>query len=72
MSLQDELSEANDKLIPDPRVKARYDVSPDNDMWIRRQEQRGFPAAIRIGRRKYRRLSELVAWEKSLARGEVA
>jgi hypothetical protein len=74
MSLHEDHSEIGDRLIPDRKVKERYYVSRDNDMWIKRQEAKGngFPAAIRIGRVKYRKLSELIAWERSLARGERA
>jgi hypothetical protein len=63
------ISELNDEFIPDPKVKQRYHVSDNNDMWIARAEKRGFPAPLWIGGRKYRKLSELIAWERSLARG---
>jgi len=60
-------AEQDDRLIPEPRVRARYGVS---DMTLWRWDHNpalNFPAPIRINGRKYRRLSELVAWERARA-----
>jgi hypothetical protein len=54
-------------LLPDPRVAARYDVTPRTiDNWDR-QPALNFPKPIRINRRKYRRLNELENWERERA-----
>jgi hypothetical protein len=61
------VSDSND-LLPDPGVARRYRVTSRTiDRWDR-QPGLGFPKAIRINNRKYRRLAELETWE----RGRVA
>jgi len=63
----DVISDSSD-LLPDPRVARRYHVTSRTiDRWDR-QPDLGFPKAVRINQRKYRRLSELEIWE----RGRVA
>jgi predicted DNA-binding transcriptional regulator AlpA len=58
----------DDELVPDPQVCERYSIVPmtlwrwDHDNTLQ------FPKPVRIRRRKYRRLSELVAWERAQAR----
>jgi hypothetical protein len=51
-------------LLPDPRVAARYQVTPRTiDNWDR-QPELNFPKAVRINNRKYRRVAELESWER--------
>jgi hypothetical protein len=51
-------------LVPDPRVAARYQVTPRTiDRWDR-QPGLNFPKAVRINGRKYRHLHELETWER--------
>jgi len=61
--------DADDTLLPDRRVRERYGVS---EMTIWRWDNNpalGFPDAIRINGRKYRRLRQLQAWERAAQHG---
>lgn len=63
------LDDEDDRFIPDPKVQERYSVNSDV---IRRWDQNealGFPKAYVINNRKYRKLSELRAFELRCARG---
>jgi hypothetical protein len=56
-----------DDLLPDPAVARRYQVSTRTlPRWDARP-QLGFPAPIVINKRKYRRRSELEAFERARA-----
>ena len=62
------LSPADEQFLPDPMVERRYGVS---DMTVKRwdgDESLGFPKATVIRGRKYRKLSELLAFEERQAR----
>lgn len=51
-------------LLPDPLVADRYKVTSRTiDRWDGRPDL-GFPKAIRINNRKYRRLDQLENWER--------
>jgi hypothetical protein len=51
-------------LLPDPLVADRYKVTPRTiDRWDR-QADLGFPPALRINGRKYRRVNQLEIWER--------
>ena len=55
-------------LVPAAQVRQRY--GGVSTMWLERRlknPESGFPKPIYIGRRRYWRLEELVAWERSLA-----
>jgi predicted DNA-binding transcriptional regulator AlpA len=58
----------DDELIPDPQVCSRYNICPMTLWRWDRDAALGFPKPVRIRRRKYRRLSELVGWERAQAR----
>jgi predicted DNA-binding transcriptional regulator AlpA len=63
----DVASDPRSGLLPDPLVADRYQVSSRTiDYWDRKADL-GFPRPIRINNRKYRRLSELEAWERNRA-----
>ena len=51
-------------LLPDPRVAQRYNINPRTLYRWDKQPALGFPPAIRINRRKYRRVEQLEAWER--------
>ena len=54
-----------DVLLPDPKVQKRYGVSA---MTIHRWDHDptlGFPPPVRIKKRKYRRLSQLIEFERA-------
>jgi predicted DNA-binding transcriptional regulator AlpA len=54
----------DDLLIPDPEVRRRYGGISEMTLWRwDRDPTLGFPKPVRIRNRKYRRLSELRAWE---------
>ena len=59
--------EADDRLIPDPVVARRYSKSGRTIMRWDSDPHLGFPAPVVIRGRKYRRESELIAWERQLA-----
>jgi predicted DNA-binding transcriptional regulator AlpA len=60
------------KLLPDPQVATRYGVTSRTiDRWDERPAL-GFPPAIRINNRKYRRVGELELWEKQRAAASLA
>jgi hypothetical protein len=54
-------------LLPDPLVADRYQVTDRTISRWDTQPELGFPKAIRINNRKYRRLSELEDWERERA-----
>jgi predicted DNA-binding transcriptional regulator AlpA len=57
--------------LPAGAVRARYGVS-DMSLWRwLRDDALGFPAPIRINRRRFWKLAELEAWEASRANNEV-
>jgi hypothetical protein len=59
-----------ERLIPDRQVADRYRISPMTLWrWDQRGAELGFPAAVYINKRKYRRLSDLLAWERSRPQG---
>jgi predicted DNA-binding transcriptional regulator AlpA len=67
-----QLDPLNDRLIPDPQVRQRYGVT---DMTLWRWDHTpslGFPQPIRINKRKFRRLSELLRWEAERAAARAA
>jgi predicted DNA-binding transcriptional regulator AlpA len=57
-----------DPLIPASQVRERF--GGVSDMWIHRRlhDSSGFPRPLYIGRLRFWRLSELVAWEEHLPR----
>jgi hypothetical protein len=58
------VSDPRSGLLPDPRVADRYRKTTRTiDNWAR-QPALGFPRAVRINGRKYRRIAELEAWER--------
>jgi predicted DNA-binding transcriptional regulator AlpA len=58
--------------LPAGAVRTRYGVS-DMSLWRwLRDEALGFPAPIRINRRRFWKLAELEAWEASRAPREVS
>jgi hypothetical protein len=58
------IQQKGEELLPDPMVAKRYNVSTRTIPRWDRTEGLGFPAPIEIRDRKYRRLSELEAWER--------
>jgi predicted DNA-binding transcriptional regulator AlpA len=62
------MSENQDSLIPASQVRERF--GGVSDMWIHRRlnDQSGFPRPLYIGRLRFWRLSELMAWEQHLPR----
>jgi predicted DNA-binding transcriptional regulator AlpA len=63
-----EAIDAADVLLPDPKVTERYGITAMTLWRWDHDEKLNFPPPIRIGRRKYRKLSELVAFERDAAR----
>ena len=62
------MNDDNDKLLPDPQVARRYSVTPMT-VWRWSHDPRlGFPAAIKIRSRNYRRLGDLRRWERTRTR----
>lgn len=61
-----------DELLPDPLVAKRYKVTLRTiDRWDR-QPDLGFPPALRINNRKYRRINQLEIWERQHVAEKVA
>jgi predicted DNA-binding transcriptional regulator AlpA len=60
-------NEANERFLPASQVRTRYGVS---DMWVHRRlhDDSGFPKPIKIGDRRFWKLSNLIKWERSLIR----
>ena len=55
------------RYLPDPQVAKRYGVS-SMTLWRWDRDPRvNFPKPIRIHRRKYRDVAELIAWEAARA-----
>lgn len=55
-------------LVPTGQVRQRY--GGRSHMWIERRladPESGFPRPVYIGKRRYWRLADLVAWERDLA-----
>lgn len=49
------------------QLKERFGPASDMWLWRRLHENKGFPQPVRIGSRRFWRLSELLAYEQSLA-----
>jgi hypothetical protein len=60
-------SDLKEQYIPPRKVRERYGV--ESDMSIRRRIKKGFPRPYKINGRNYWKLSELVAYERSLVAG---
>jgi predicted DNA-binding transcriptional regulator AlpA len=60
-------TDIDDRLIPDPLVAKRYGVSPMTIWRWDHDPELNFPKPHRIKKRKYRRQSELVEWERRCA-----
>jgi hypothetical protein len=65
--VEDFKCDADDRLLPDPKTAGRYDVTTRTLARWDTNPALGFPAPIIINNRKYRRLSELVRWERARA-----
>jgi hypothetical protein len=65
------LEQAGEKLLPDPMVAQRYGVSTRTLPRWDADPALGFPRPIWIRDRKYRRVSELVKWERRRAAARV-
>ena len=65
------MTESQDPLLPAAQVRERF--GGVSDMWLHRrlQDKSGFPRPVYIGRLRFWRLSELVAWEEKLPRRRV-
>jgi hypothetical protein len=61
--------EGRDTLLPDKAVQARYGVCARTLLRWDRQAELGFAPPIKINHRKYRRLSDLEAFERRAAAG---
>jgi hypothetical protein len=61
------VSQAGEELLPDPLVAKRYNVSTRTLPRWDADPGLGFPPPIRIKDRKYRRMSDLVKWERKRA-----
>ena len=55
------------RLLPDRKVCERYDVVPRTIQRWDQQPELGFPPPIRINKRKYRYLSELIEFDQRQA-----
>jgi hypothetical protein len=55
----------DDELLPDVRVAQRYGVHPLSIKRWSADAKLGFPEAIEINGRFYRRLCDLIAWERA-------
>ena len=55
----------DDKLLPAPRVSARYGVTSMTLWRWLKNSTLAFPAPLRINARRYWRLTDLVAWERA-------
>jgi predicted DNA-binding transcriptional regulator AlpA len=64
---QAETAAAGDSFLPARRVWERYHVSAMTIYRWLREEAMGFPRPVYLGRFRYWKLSELVAWERSKA-----
>lgn len=62
----------DDVLLPDSKARKRYGVSEMTFWRWDRNPDLGFPAPVIINRRKYRRLSDLRAWEAARAARKAA
>lgn len=58
-------NDAADCFLNSAQTRARYGNASDMWLWRRLHDDSGFPPPIVINRRRFWRLSELVAWERS-------
>jgi hypothetical protein len=56
---------ADDRLIADPKVAERYDVHTKTIGRWDADPDLGFPKPVVINKRNYRRLSDLMIWERA-------
>ncbi len=54
-----------ERFLPAAQTRARYGAVSDMWLWRRLHDDSGFPRPLVLNGRRYWRLSELVAWEKS-------
>ena len=63
------MTEHDDEFVSSKRIRERYDDISDMTLWRWENDiLLGFPKPIRINRRKYWRLSELISWERERAK----
>lgn len=61
------MNDVQDEYLPARRVWERYGVTPMSlHRWVR-DPKRAFPEPLYIGRFRYWRLADLIAWERKLA-----
>lgn len=58
-------NDAADCFLTAAQTRARYGNASDMWLWRRQHDASGFPQPIVINRRRFWRLSELVAWERT-------
>jgi hypothetical protein len=65
----DNSDSSDDRLLTAAQVKRRYGSASDMWLWRRLHDGSGFPKPIFICRRRFWRLSGVIAWERSRAVG---
>jgi hypothetical protein len=60
--------DSDDYFLTAVQVRQRYGNASDMWLWRRLRDKSGFPSPIDISRRRYWKLSDLVAWERACAR----
>jgi predicted DNA-binding transcriptional regulator AlpA len=60
--------DGDDYFLTAVQVRQRYGNASDMWLWRRLRDDSNFPRPIEISRRRYWKLSELIAWERACAR----
>jgi predicted Rdx family selenoprotein len=64
------MDETSQALLPDRQVAQRYGVTVKAIKGWDRKPDLGFPPAIPINGRRYRKVADLIAWERQRAKPE--
>jgi predicted DNA-binding transcriptional regulator AlpA len=67
MSSIGEVPSADDRWLPGPEVDKRYGITPMSRWRWMHDPALGFPQPVKIRRRTFWRLSDLIAWERQMA-----
>ena len=67
MAITTELADEQDQWLPGPQVDKRYGITSMSRWRWTHDPELGFPAPVKVRRRTFWRLSDLISWERRMA-----